>query len=86
MDSNPISAGYRYVEVCDRFAWTRPVGVPSMLARSVGQFAVDSCTPIEQRCGGWHVAGNCPSRHLGNADPARIFDSPPPSDTLNWSS
>jgi hypothetical protein len=62
------------------------VGVPGMLARSVGQFAVDDRTPIEQRWGGWYVTGSSSIRHLGNADPARIFDSPPPSDTLNWSS
>ena len=32
------------------------MGVPGMLARSVGQFAVDHRTPIEQRWGGWYVA------------------------------
>jgi hypothetical protein len=62
------------------------VAVPGMLARSVGQYAVDHRTPIEQRWGGWYVTGSSKIRHLGNADPARIFDSPPPSDTLNWAS
>jgi hypothetical protein len=62
------------------------VGVPGMLARSVGQFAVDHRTPIEQRWGGWYVTGASAVRHLGNLDPAQIFNAPPPSGPLNWPS
>jgi len=63
------------------------VGVPGMLERSVGQFTVDHRLPLEQRWGGWYVTGTLGAiRHLGNTDTDRLFESPPPSNTLNWPS
>ena len=62
------------------------MGVPGMLARSVGQFAVDHRTPVDKRWGGWYVTGGTSVRHLGNADPATIFSAPSPSRPLNWPS
>jgi hypothetical protein len=62
------------------------LGVPGMLARSVGQFAVDHRTPIEQRWGGWYVTGGGSMHHLGNRDPAVLFSAPSPSRPLNWAS
>jgi hypothetical protein len=63
------------------------VGVPGMLARSVGQTAVDHRLPLEQRWGGWYVTGQHGSiRHMGNADSASLFGATPPTGTLNWPS
>jgi hypothetical protein len=57
-----------------------------MLDRSARQFAVTHRVPFEKRWGGWYVTGESRGRHLGNADLARVFDTPPPSGTLNWPS
>jgi hypothetical protein len=57
-----------------------------MLARSVGQFAVDHRTPVEKRWGGWYVTGGRSVHHLGNADPATIFSAPSPGSPVNWPS
>ena len=59
------------------------MGVPGMLSRSAGQFAVNHRTPIEKRWGGWYVTGAATVRHLGNADPATIFTAPSPSRPIN---
>jgi hypothetical protein len=59
------------------------MGVPGMLARSVGQFAVDHRTPIEKRWGGWYVTGGSSINHLGNLDPATMFSAPSPGRPLN---
>jgi len=62
-------------------------GVPGMLVRSSGQFEVDHSIPLEKRWGGWYVTGQHGGiRHLGNVDVDRLFETPPPSDTLNWAS
>ena len=62
------------------------MGVPGMLARSVGQFAVNHRTPVDKRWGGWYVTGGRSVRHLGNSDPAAIFSAPSPNAPLNWPS
>jgi hypothetical protein len=62
-------------------------GVPGMLVRSAGQSAVDHSIPLDKRWGGWYVTGSHGSiQHLGNADVATLFETPPPSHTLNWPS
>jgi hypothetical protein len=62
-------------------------GVPGMLARSSGEFAVNHTIPLERRWGGWYVTGAHGSlRHLGNVDLDRLHQSPPPQGTFNWSS
>jgi hypothetical protein len=63
------------------------MAVPGMLARSVGQFQVDDHVPLDRRWGGWYVTGTHGSiQHMGNAEPARLFESPRPTDTFNWPS
>jgi hypothetical protein len=58
-----------------------------MLVRSAGQSAVDHSTPLDKRWGGWYVTGYHGSiQHLGNADVDTLFETPPPSHTLNWPS
>jgi hypothetical protein len=60
-------------------------GVPGMLLRSVGQHTVDHRLPFEERWGGWYVTGQHGlMRHRGNTDVDALFTSPPPTDTLNW--
>ena len=62
-------------------------GVPGMLVRSAGEFAVNHTLPFERRWGGWFVTGSSGSmRHLGNADIERSSQAPGPQDTLNWHS
>ena len=62
-------------------------GVPGMLVRSAGEFAVNHTLPLERRWGGWYVTGTHGSlRHLGNVDLDRLFQSPRPQGTFNWSS
>jgi hypothetical protein len=62
-------------------------GVPGMLVRSAGQFAVDQRTPLEKRWGGWYVTGDHGSiRHLGNADLNALSETPAPAHTFNWPS
>jgi hypothetical protein len=62
-------------------------GVPGMLVRSAGQFAVTHRVPFDQRWGGWYVTGDHGSlHHLGNIDLAHVFDDPPVSGTSNWPS
>ena len=52
-------------------------GVPGMLARSSGQFAVDHTLSFDQRWGGWYVTGDSGSiHHLGNVPLDRLFQSP----------
>jgi hypothetical protein len=63
------------------------VGVPGMLVRSVGQFAVDHRLPLAERWGGWYVTGKHGSiRHLGNAFPERLAQSGSSGATFNWPS
>ena len=63
------------------------IGVPGMLARSVGKFQVDHHVPLDQRWGGWYVTGAHGSiQHMGNAEPSRFFENPRPTDTFNWPS
>jgi hypothetical protein len=63
------------------------MGVPGMLARSVGRFQVDHRVPLEQRWGGWYVTGSHGAlRHMGNVEPARLFSAPRPENTYNWPS
>jgi hypothetical protein len=62
-------------------------GVPGMLVRSAGEFAVTHTLPLERRWGGWYVTGAHGSlHHLGNVDLDRLFQSPRPEGTSNWSS
>ena len=62
-------------------------GVPGMLVRSAGEFAVNHTLPFERRWGGWFVTGSSGSlRHLGNADVGRLFQETAPQNTLNWPS
>ena len=68
------------------YSWAT-AGVPGMLARSSGQFEVDQTIPLEKRWGGWYVTGQHGSiRHLGNTNIDRLFETPAPSNTLNWPS
>jgi hypothetical protein len=63
------------------------VGVPGMLMRSARQFTVTHSVPFEKRWGGWYVTGqHGSSRHLGNTDLDRLYDTPPPAGTSNWPS
>ncbi len=63
------------------------VGVAGMLAHSILQFSVDHRLPFDERWGGWFVTGRTGSiRHMGNADPDKLFGSPRPTDTFNWPS
>jgi hypothetical protein len=63
------------------------VGIPGMLVRSVGQFAVDHRLPLAERWGGWYVTGNHGSiRHLGNTPPERLAQSASSNANLNWPS
>lgn len=62
------------------------VGVPGLLDKSFLQFNVTHRVPFEKRWGGWYVTGQSQGPHLGNIpDMAHVFDTPPPSGTLNWS-
>jgi hypothetical protein len=57
-----------------------------MLLRSLGQSTVDHCLPFEERWAGWCVTGQHGlMRHRGNTDVDALFNSPPPTNTLNWS-
>jgi hypothetical protein len=62
-------------------------GVPGMLVRSAGEFAVNHSLPLERRWGGWYVTGTSGSlRHRGNLDIDRIYQPPLPKDGMNWPS
>lgn len=62
-------------------------GIPGMLVRSTGQFAVDHTIPLEKRWGGWYVTGSSGSiKHLGNTDLAQLSPAHVSSASLNWPS
>ena len=52
-------------------------GVPGVLVRSAGEFAVNHTLPIDRRWGGWYVTGRqVPAQHRGNVDFDRLFEAP----------
>jgi hypothetical protein len=62
-------------------------GVPGMLVRSSGQFAVNHSLPMKQRWGGWYFTGASGEiEHLGNVELDRSSVTAKPSGTLNLSS
>lgn len=62
-------------------------GVAGTLIRGAGRYIIEQSVPLEQRWGGWYVTGTLGSiRHAGNVDVDRLFESPPPTNTLNLQS
>jgi hypothetical protein len=62
-------------------------GVPGMLVRSAGQFAVNHSVPFEERWGGWYVTGTHGTlRHLGNVDLEHPAVTAAADTTSNWPS
>jgi hypothetical protein len=63
-------------------------GVPGVVVRSSGQFAVDHRVGFEARWGGWYVTGRHGSiRHLGNIPVDQLFSGTlPTAPSGNWPS
>jgi hypothetical protein len=62
-------------------------GVPGVVVRSSGQFAVDHRVGLEARWGGWYVTGTHGSiRHLGNTHIDQLFSGVPTATSGNWPS